>query len=81
MWLVRRIRMKAYPWRARDRSDKRRARQIRTGMSGRRKNPLPGLFMCDNVLYSDFPELNREDIRACLAFAADRERKLFGAPA
>jgi uncharacterized protein (DUF433 family) len=24
----------------------------------------------------DFPELTREDIKACLAFAADRERKL-----
>jgi len=25
---------------------------------------------------NDFPELKMEDIRACLAFAADRERKL-----
>jgi uncharacterized protein (DUF433 family) len=25
----------------------------------------------------DFPELTREDINACFAFAADRERKLF----
>ncbi len=25
---------------------------------------------------SDFPELDMNDIRACLAFAADRERKL-----
>jgi len=24
----------------------------------------------------DFPELTEEDVRACLAFAADRERKL-----
>lgn len=30
----------------------------------------------DEIL-SDFPELTSEDIRACLAFAADRERKLF----
>jgi len=29
----------------------------------------------DEVLH-DFPDLTREDIRACLAFAADRERKL-----
>ncbi len=29
----------------------------------------------DEVL-ADFPELTQEDIRACLAFAADRERKL-----
>jgi uncharacterized protein (DUF433 family) len=25
---------------------------------------------------SDFPDLTQEDIRACLAFAADRERRL-----
>lgn len=25
---------------------------------------------------NDFPELNMEDIRACLAYAANRERKL-----
>lgn len=30
----------------------------------------------DEIL-SDFPELTIEDVRACLAFAADRERKLF----
>jgi len=29
----------------------------------------------DDVL-NDFPELSMEDIRACLAYAADRERKL-----
>ena len=29
----------------------------------------------DEVL-KDFPELTAEDIRACLAYAADRERKL-----
>jgi uncharacterized protein (DUF433 family) len=27
-------------------------------------------------ILSDFPYLTEEDIRACLAFAADRERKL-----
>jgi uncharacterized protein (DUF433 family) len=31
----------------------------------------------DEVLRS-FPELTRDDIRACLAFAADRERRLAG---
>ncbi len=30
---------------------------------------------------SDFPDLTDEDIRACLAFAADRERKLWVVPA
>ena len=29
-------------------------------------------------ILADFPELTEEDIRACLAFAADRERKLSG---
>lgn len=27
-------------------------------------------------IVAEFPDLNLEDIRACLAFAADRERKL-----
>ncbi len=27
-------------------------------------------------IMSDFPELTEDDIRACLAFAADRERRL-----
>lgn len=29
-------------------------------------------------ILSDFPDLTEEDLRACLAFAADRERKLTG---
>jgi uncharacterized protein (DUF433 family) len=29
----------------------------------------------DEIL-ADFPDLTAEDIRACLAFAADRERRL-----
>jgi uncharacterized protein (DUF433 family) len=28
-------------------------------------------------LLADFPDLTEEDIRACLAFAADRERQQF----
>jgi uncharacterized protein (DUF433 family) len=32
-------------------------------------------------ILSDFPDLTRDDIRACLAFAADRERKLIKVPA
>jgi uncharacterized protein (DUF433 family) len=32
-------------------------------------------------ILSDFPDLTRDDIRACLAFAADRERKLVKVPA
>ncbi len=37
--------------------------------------------MAEDQILSDFPELTREDINACFAFAADRERKLFVAPA
>ena len=32
--------------------------------------------MTEGEILSDFPELTREDIRACLAYAADRERRL-----
>lgn len=32
-------------------------------------------------ILTDFSELTPDDIRACLSFAADRERKLFGAAA
>lgn len=35
----------------------------------------------EEEILADFPELTREDIRACLAFAADRERKLMSVPA
>jgi uncharacterized protein (DUF433 family) len=31
-------------------------------------------------ILTDFPELTADDIRACLAFAADRERKLMTVP-
>ena len=33
--------------------------------------------MSEQKILEDFPDLTQEDIRACLAFAADRERKLF----
>ena len=33
------------------------------------------------AILSDFPELTENDIRACLAYAADRERRLFTRPA
>ena len=36
---------------------------------------LAGGMTQDEVL-ADFPELTAEDLRACLAFAADRERRL-----
>ncbi len=36
--------------------------------------------MTEADILSDFPDLTQEDIRACLAFAADRERKLVSLP-
>jgi uncharacterized protein (DUF433 family) len=36
--------------------------------------------MTQEELLKDFPDLTAEDIRACLAFAADRERKLAALP-
>ncbi len=35
--------------------------------------------MTEDEILRDFPYLTREDIRACLAFAADRERRLMAA--
>lgn len=32
--------------------------------------------MSEDEILRDFPYLTREDIRACLAFAADRERRI-----
>ena len=37
--------------------------------------------MSEDDVLADFPQLTREDIRACLAFAADRERRLMSVPA
>ena len=36
--------------------------------------------MTEDEILHDFPDLRGEDIRACLAFAADRERKLATIP-
>jgi uncharacterized protein (DUF433 family) len=33
--------------------------------------------MTEAEILADFPELTQNDLRACLAFAADRERRLF----
>jgi uncharacterized protein (DUF433 family) len=32
-------------------------------------------------ILNDFPDLTREDIQACLAFAADREKHILSVPA
>ena len=37
--------------------------------------------MTQEQILHDFPDLTRDDIRACLAFAADRERRLASIPA
>jgi uncharacterized protein (DUF433 family) len=36
--------------------------------------------MSEAEILADFPDLTDEDIKACLAFAADRERKLATLP-
>ena len=35
--------------------------------------------MSHEQILNDYPELREEDIRACLAYAADRERRLLTA--
>lgn len=37
--------------------------------------------MSPEEILADFPDLTNEDIRACLAFAAERERRLLTIPA
>ena len=37
--------------------------------------------MTEDEILRDFPDLAKADLRACLAFAADRERKLASLPA
>ncbi len=36
--------------------------------------------MSEDDVLRDFPDLEREDIKACLSFAANRERKLMSVP-
>jgi uncharacterized protein (DUF433 family) len=37
--------------------------------------------MTEEELLADFPDLTREDLKACIGFAADRERRLVTVPA
>jgi uncharacterized protein (DUF433 family) len=37
--------------------------------------------MTEEQILRDFPDLTHEDLKACIAFAADRERKLVTVPA
>ena len=36
--------------------------------------------MTEAQILEDFPDLTREDLKACIAFAADRERRLLTVP-
>jgi uncharacterized protein (DUF433 family) len=37
--------------------------------------------MSEDRILADFPQLTREDIRACLTYAAERERRTQSIPA
>jgi uncharacterized protein (DUF433 family) len=37
--------------------------------------------MTEAQILEDFPDLTRSDLKACIAFAADRERRLITVPA
>ncbi len=37
--------------------------------------------MSEQQIQADFPQLTSDDIRACLAFAAERERRIVSIPA
>jgi len=37
--------------------------------------------MSEDEIVRDFPDLTIEDVHGCLAFAADRERRLMAIPA
>ena len=37
--------------------------------------------MSEDQILSDFPQLTREDVRACLVYAAERERRTHSVPA
>lgn len=36
--------------------------------------------MTEEEILDDFPDLTREDLKACIAYAADRERRLMNVP-
>ncbi len=36
--------------------------------------------MCEDEILDEFPDLEREDIKAALTFAAERERRLMSVP-
>ena len=68
------------PWRSRItvEPDKRGGRPCIRGMRITVSDVLEYLAagMTEDEILGDFPYLTREDIRACLAFAAERERRI-----
>ncbi|MEL6351556.1 MAG: DUF433 domain-containing protein [Cyanobacteria bacterium J06627_28] len=36
--------------------------------------------MTESEILEDFPDLTQEDLKACIAYAADRERRFMSAP-
>ena len=36
--------------------------------------------MTEDEILADFPDLTKDDLKACIAFAADRERRLMEVP-
>lgn len=38
------------------------------------------LDMTEEEILLDFPDLTKDDLKACIAFAADRERRLMKVP-
>ena len=63
--------------------DKRSGKPCLRGMRITVQDVLESLAsgMTEDEIPAAFSELTREDIQACLSFAADRERKLFTAAA
>ena len=63
--------------------DKRSGKPCLRGMCITVQDVLESLAsgMTEDEIPAAFSELTREDIQACLSFAADRERKLFTAAA
>ncbi len=60
-------------------------RSGKPGMRGMRLAVSDGLdYLASGMntaeILTDFPQLTEEDMRACLAFAADRERRLLSHP-
>jgi uncharacterized protein (DUF433 family) len=51
-------------------------RSIITPEPGKRCIELSGSGMTETDILNDFPDLTKEDIGGCLAFAAGRERRL-----